>query len=67
MLKTSIKDATSFIKISISSMEKSYLKTTHELLSTKLCDCPPDFIFSACYHQLIDLIESKIYKPLAPK
>ena len=51
----------------IFSMKKSYLKITHELLSTKLCDSPPDFIFSIYYHQVIDLIESKIYKPLAPK
>ena len=66
MLNTNIKDAPDFIRISISSMRKSYLKITHELLSTKLCDSPPDFIFSIYYHQDIDLIESKIYKPLAP-
>ena len=55
------------IRISISSMKKSYLKITHELLSTKLCDSTPDFIFSIYYDQAIDLIEPKIYKPLAPK
>ena len=43
------------------------MKITHQLLSTKLCDSPPDFIFSIYYHQAIDLIESKIYKPLTPK
>ena len=67
MLNTSIKDAPNFIRISISSMKKSYLKITHQLLSTKLCDSPSDFIFSIYYHQAIDLIESKIYKPLTPK
>ena len=67
MLNTSIKDAPNFIRISISSMKKSYLKITHQLLSTKLCDSPTDFIFSIYYHQAIDLIESKIYKPLTPK
>ena len=46
---------------------KSYLKITHELLRTKLCDSLPDFIFSLYYHQAIDLIESKTYKPLPPK
>ena len=60
MLNTSIKDTPNFIRISISSMKKSYLKITHQLLSTKLCDSPPDFIFSIYYHQAIDLIESKI-------
>ena len=39
-------------------------------MSTKLCDSPYDFIFSIYFlynHQAIDLIESKIYKPLTPK
>ena len=67
MLNTSIKDAPNFIRISISSMKKSYLKITHQLLSTKLCDSPSDFIFSIYYHQAIDLIGSKINKPLTPK
>ena len=66
MLNTSIKDAPNFIRISISSMKKSYLKITHELLNTKLCDSPSDFIFFIYYHQAIDLIESKIYRPLTP-
>ena len=66
MLNTSIKDAPNFIKILISSMKKSYLKITHELLSTKLCENPPDFIFSIYYHQAVDLIELKICKTLAP-
>ena len=67
MLNTSIKDAPNFIRISISSMKKSYLKITHQLLSTKLYDSPSDFIFSIYYHQATDLIESKIYKLLTPK
>ena len=36
-------------------------------MNTKLCDSPSDFIFSIYYHQAIDLIESKIYKPLTSK
>ena len=67
MLNTNIKDAPNFIKILISSMKKSYLKITHELLSTKSYDSPPDFIFSIYYPQPTDLIESKIYKPWPPK
>ena len=58
-LNTNIKDALNFIKILISSMEKSYLKITHELLRTKLFDSSPNFIFSIYYHQDIDFIESK--------
>ena len=42
-------------------------KITHGLLSTRLCDSPPDFIFTIYFYQTIDLIESKIYKPLVPK
>ena len=49
MLNTNIKDAPNFIRILISSIKKSYLKITHELLSTKLCDSPPDFISSIYY------------------
>ena len=67
ILNTSIKDAPNFMRISISSMKKSYLKITHQLLSRKLWDSPSDFIFSIYYHQAIDLIKSKIYKPLIPK
>ena len=67
ILNTSIKDAPNFIRISISSMKKSYLKITHQLLSRKVCDSPSDFIFSIYYHQAIDLIKSKLYKPLIPK
>ena len=67
MLNTNIKHAPNFIKISISSMKRSYLKITHELLRTKLCDSPSAFIFFIYYHQAIDLIESKICKPLPPK
>ena len=64
MLNTSIKDAPNFIRISIFSMKKSYLKIAQELMSKNLCDTYPDFIISIYYHQAIDLIESKIYKPL---
>ena len=67
ILNTSIKNFPNFIRISISIMEKYYLKITHELLSTKLCDRLPDFIFFIYYHEAIDLIESKMCKPLAPK
>ena len=66
MLSSSSKNAPNFVRRSISSMEKSYSKIPHELLSTKLCDSPHGFIFSSYYHQAIDLIESKTYKPLAP-
>ena len=37
------------------------------MISTKLCVSLPDFIFFIYYHQAIDLVESKIYKPLPPK
>ena len=67
MLSTSIKDAPNFIRISISSIKKSYLTITHRLLRAKLCDSPSDFTFSIYYHQAIDLIESQIYKPLTHK
>ena len=64
MLNNCIKDASKFIRISISNMKKSYLRITHELLRTNSCDNAPDFIFSIHYHQAIDLIDSIIYKTL---
>ena len=67
MLSSSIKDAPNFIRNSISSIKNSYLKITHQLLSTKLCGSSSDFIFSIYYHQAIDLMKSKIQKPLTPK
>ena len=50
MVNTNSKDAPNFIRISISNVKKSNLKITNELLSAKLCDSPPDFIFSIDYH-----------------
>ena len=38
MLDINIKDAANFIRISISSMKKPYLKINYELLSTIPCD-----------------------------
>ena len=69
MLNTDIKDALTFIWILLASMIKSYLKNTHELLSSKLCEIPADFLFSIYYHQAIDLIEYKTCKslPVHPK
>ena len=67
MVNANSKDAPNFIRISISSIKKSYLKITHELLSIKLCDSLPDFIFSMYYHQAIDLIESNVCELLPPK
>ena len=68
MLNPNIADVPNFIRISFFSMkEKSYLKNTNKLISTKLYVSLPDFIFFIYYHQAIDLIESKIYKPLPSK
>lgn len=36
-------------------------------MNVKLCDIPSNFLFSKYSHQVIDTIESKIYKPLCPK
>ena len=52
MLNNNIKDIPNFIRILLSSMKKSHLKHTHELLSTKLSDSPPDLLFSIYYNQI---------------
>ena len=45
------------------SIQNKYIQITHDLLNTKSCSSPPDF-FSIYYHQAINIIESKICKPL---
>ena len=45
------------------SFQNKYIQITHDLLNTTLCSSPPDF-FSIYYHQAINIIESKICKPL---
>ena len=67
MLNTNINDVPYFIRILLFSMKKTYIKNTYELVSSKLCDSPPDFLCSIYYRQVIDLIKSKIYKQLPPK
>lgn len=41
MLNTNIKDVPNFTGISLSSMDKFYLKNTYPVSSLKLCDCLP--------------------------
>ena len=65
MLNSKIKHPPEFIKI-LPSMKKPFLHNTHELLSTKVCDSPLDFIFWY-YHQAIDITVSSVFKLLTPK
>ena len=67
MLNTNTKDVSDFINISLSIMRKSYLKSIHELPSTRLCDTDPNFLSFTYQYQAIDLIESKTYKPFPHK
>ena len=52
VVNTNIKDVPNFIRISLSSIKKLYLKNTHELVSTKLGEGPLDILF-IYYHQTI--------------
>ena len=45
MLGTNIRDAPNFIQNSLSSMRKSHLKCTHEVLSEVLKNKSSDFVF----------------------
>ena len=54
----SIKDIPNSIRVSLFSMKKSYLKKTHEILSKKLCDNPPEFLFSVYYNHDIQCVKS---------
>ena len=48
-------------------MKKRDLKIVHQLLNAKLSNESSDFLFSQYFHQGVDIIESKLYKPLPPK
>lgn len=63
MLNTNIEDAPNFIRMLISRLKNTYVKITYELLSIKLYDRSPDFIFSIYYHQAIDLINLNCTNP----
>ena len=51
-----------FIRVSLSSLKKSFLKEVHLLVSNFITDNSNKFIFHQWYYAIIDLIESKLYK-----
>ena len=67
MLNSNILDTANWIRITLSSMKRSFLRQCHDLLTTELNNQPPDFKFSPWYLQCLDAIESKLYKPPIPK
>ena len=48
-------------------MKKRDLKIVHQLLNAKLSNESSEFLFSPYFHQGVDIIDSKLYKPLPPK
>ena len=67
ILETSIIDAPNSIRVSLCSMKKCHLKIVHQLLNDKLSNEFSDCLFGQYFHQAVNIIESKLYKPLPPK
>ena len=66
-LLNNLHDALNYIRISISSMKKSMLKQLANTINGELTDQPLDFEFNHWYSAILDLIDSKMYKPKPPK
>ena len=60
-----IKHTPNFIRFLVSNMNLSYLNNNRKYFSSKSYDSLLDFFFSIYYHQTINFIESKIYKPFS--
>ena len=67
MLNANLLDTANWIRITLSSMKRAFLRQCHDLLTTELNNQPPDFNFSPWYLQCLDAIESKLYRPPIPK
>ena len=64
---TSLHDALNYIRVSISSMNKSMLKQLADIVNDELLDQPADFKFTQWYSAILDLIDTKLYKPKPKK
>ena len=66
-LQTSLPDALYFIRVSVSSFNKKDLKKLADIVSDMLSTSANRSEFSQWYSVVLDLIDSKLYKPKAPK
>ena len=66
-LADNLPNAMNFIRITLSSMKKSCLRKLHTLFNDELSSKADDFKFAQWYNAAIDIIESKLYKPIPPK
>ena len=66
LLQTNITSVSNFIRVSLSSMKKSNLKTVHLILNDILTSGSSMVTFKQYILQCIDVIECKLYTPIAP-
>ena len=66
-LTTNISDVPNFIRVCLSNMKKANLRIVHQQINDKLSSTPSDFPFKQYFLQVLDTIESKLYKPNPPK
>ena len=67
MLADNLPNAMNHIRIQLTSMKKSSLRKLHTLLNDEVSSKADNFVFAQWYNAAIDIIESKLYKPLPPK
>ena len=68
ILRTKIAHTSNFIRTSLSSMKKSFLKIVYDKLDTELNETNSEFLYTQWYLLALDFIESKIFKlPIASR
>ena len=67
MLKANITKAPNFIKISLSSIKKSFLKSVHQLLNDLISTESSMFLYKQHLQRCFDVTEYRVYKTNPPK
>ena len=64
ILTDNLPNSMNYIRIQLASMRKSSLRKLHTLLNDEVSSKADNFILAQWYNAAIDIIESKLYKPL---
>ena len=67
LFSKSLHDALNYIRVSVSTMKKTHLKQLYDNVLDILTDQPNDFNLNHWYSAILDLIDSKLYKPKPTK
>ena len=67
LLNTHLSEALNFIRVSVTSFKKKELKKLADAVNDTLSNSDCQFIFHQWYSVILDLIDTKLYKPKAAK